>query len=87
MKCPSCDGSGSAFLDVDSKLYGEISIHQHCGECAGTGSGEVAEAARGIHNIWWHTPKTGTGAKEAAWRRAQIARYVASAMSAERTGR
>ena len=76
MKCPSCDGSGSSYLDVDSKLYGEISIHEHCGSCAGTGYGEVAEAARGIQYQFRHLLGGESDVRET------IARYVASAVSA-----
>ncbi len=81
-RCPSCDGSGSAYLDVDSKKYGEISIHEHCGECAGTGSGAVAEAAREIDDAMrpsrqqFYYP-VGSGRK----RRETIARHVASALA------
>ncbi len=84
MKCPSCQGSGSAYLDVDSKKYGEISIHEHCGECAGTGLGEVAEAAAEIHYaLRWHSARDGdTPAGSARKRRETIARIVASAVLA-----
>ena len=77
MKCPSCQGSGSSFLDVDSKKYGEISIHEHCGECAGSGSGEVAEAAREIDAALQAMYPLAIGQK----RRETIARHVASALA------
>ena len=81
MKCPSCAGSGSSFLDVDSKLYGEISIHEHCGSCAGSGSGLVEEAAREIDDALWVTLRSLTPEADARKRRETIARFVASALA------
>ena len=80
MKCPSCDGSGSAYLDVDCKKYGEISIHEHCGECAGTGNGLVAEAAADIQEAMFDADLAETPDTK---RRETIARIVASALGAQ----
>ncbi len=67
MKCPSCDGAGYVIQD-------EEPCHMTCGECAGTGNGLVAEAARGIQYQFRHL----LGGESDA--RASIARYVASAV-------
>ena len=79
MKCPSCDGSGSAFQD-------EWPVHIPCGECAGTGYGEVAEAAREIDVALAYSRGSryhpGDAHKYARKRRETIARYVASAIAA-----
>ena len=75
LKCQSCEGAGYVIQD-------EAPCHMTCGECAGTGNGLVAEAARGIdaalaHSRW--------GDRDAKKRREKIARFVASAaMPAER---
>ncbi len=72
-KCPSCDGAGYVIQD-------EEPCHNSCGECAGTGNGIVAEAAREIDNaLAWPNPRQWDARK----RRETIARFVASALGAQ----
>ncbi len=69
MKCPSCEGAGYVIQD-------EEPCHMSCGECAGTGNGLVAEAARGIHDaLFLKLERPGS--------REMIARFVASALGAQ----
>ncbi len=68
MKCPSCDGAGYVIQDAEP-------CHMSCGECAGTGNGLVAEAARGIDDAL----RRGYRGE----RREMIARFVASALGAQ----
>ncbi len=76
-KCPHCE-HGQTFQE-------DLPNHIPCGECAGTGWNEVAEAAREIDaHFWPHKYQRGSGRK----RRETIARFVASAVLArERTCR
>ncbi len=76
-KCQSCDGAGYVIQD-------EEPCHMSCGECAGTGNGIVAEAARGIHDAIWPTVRPSVYAMTLAQeRRETIARFVASALGAQ----
>ncbi len=75
MKCPSCDGAGYVIQDAEP-------CHMSCGECAGTGNGIVAEAARGIQDAFWPNFAV-LHEHEARKRRETIARFVASALGAQ----
>ncbi len=73
MKCPSCEGAGYVIQD-------EEPCHMSCGECAGTGNGIVAEAARGIQDALWGAEFAGESDTK---QRETIARFVASALGAQ----
>ncbi len=72
-KCPACTGHGQAFQD-------DYPTHIPCGECAGTGRGEVAEAAREIEAALWRMARLPK--HYAQKRRETIAGFVASAVGA-----
>ncbi len=72
-KCPSCDGAGYVIQD-------EEPCHMSCGECAGTGNGIVAEAAREIDAAMAYSR---WGGRDAVKRRETIARFVAGALGAQ----
>ena len=74
-RCPSCTGHGQAFQD-------EWPVHIPCGECAGTGLGEVAEAARDIYDALFRDEIRDRVSTRR--RRETIARHVASAVGARR---
>ena len=71
-KCPHCE-HGQTFQD-------DYPTHIICGECAGTGYGEVAEAAREVDAALWR--KARLPKHYAEKRRETIARFVASAITA-----
>ena len=71
-RCPSCE-HGQVFQE-------DLPNHIPCGECAGTGYGEVAEAAREIEAALWRMARL---PKHYAQKRQEtIARFVASAVLA-----